>query len=41
MTRARCAQGDLGNAKASFAHVSSRDRSQVARDCGKLDIDLH
>jgi hypothetical protein len=40
MTRARCAQGDLGNAKASFAHVAPRDRSQVTRACGKLDIDL-
>jgi serine/threonine-protein kinase len=40
MTRARCAQGDLGNAKASFAHVAPRDRSQVARACGKMDVDL-
>jgi hypothetical protein len=40
ITRARCVQGDLGNAKASFVHVAPRDRSSVVRACGKLDIEL-
>jgi eukaryotic-like serine/threonine-protein kinase len=40
ITRARCAQGDLGNAKAAFAQVSARDRSPVVRACGKLGIEL-
>ncbi len=40
IARARCAQGDLGNAKAAFAQVSARDRSTVARACGKLGIEL-
>ena len=41
ITRARCAQGDLGNAKANLAHVAPRDRSQVVRACGKLGVELH
>jgi serine/threonine-protein kinase len=40
ITRARCAQGDLGNAKAALAQVSARDRSTVVRACGKLGIEL-
>ena len=41
MARARCAQGDLGNAKAALAQVAARDRSQVVRACGKLGVELH
>jgi hypothetical protein len=41
IVRARCAQGDLGNAKAALAHVSARDRSTVVRACGKLGVELH
>jgi eukaryotic-like serine/threonine-protein kinase len=41
ITRARCAQGDLGNAKANLTHVAPRDRSQVVRACGKLGVELH
>jgi len=41
ITRARCAQGDLGNAKAALAQVSARDRSSVVRACGKLGVELH
>jgi serine/threonine-protein kinase len=41
MTKARCAQGDLGNAKAALTHVSARERSQVVRECGKLGVELH
>jgi len=40
IARARCAQGDLGNAKAALAQVSARDRSPVVRACGKLGIEL-
>jgi eukaryotic-like serine/threonine-protein kinase len=40
ITRARCAQGDLGNAKAALAQVSARDRSPVVRACGKLGVEL-
>ena len=40
IVRARCAQGDLGNAKAALAQVSARDRSQVVRACGKLGVEL-
>jgi serine/threonine protein kinase len=41
ITRARCAQGDLGNANAAFAQVSARDRSTVVRACGKMGVELH
>jgi hypothetical protein len=41
IARARCAQGDLGNAKAALAQVAARDRSAVVRDCGKLDVHIH
>jgi eukaryotic-like serine/threonine-protein kinase len=41
ITRARCAEGDLGNAKAALAQVGARDRSAVVRACGKLGVDLH
>jgi serine/threonine-protein kinase len=41
IARARCAQGDLGNAKAALAQVAARDRSQVVRACGKLGVELH
>ena len=41
IARARCAQGDLGNAKAALAQVAARDRSAVIRDCGKLGTDIH
>ena len=40
IARARCAQGDLGNAKAALAQVAARDRSPVVRACGKLGIEL-
>jgi len=40
IARARCAQGDLGNAKAALAQVSARDRSPVVRACGKLGVEL-
>jgi hypothetical protein len=40
MTRARCAQGDLGNAKAAFVHVDAGDRAAVLRDCRKLGMQL-
>jgi hypothetical protein len=40
ITRARCAEGDLGNAKAALSHVSARDRSQVVRACAKLNVEL-
>jgi uncharacterized membrane-anchored protein len=41
IARARCAQGDLGNARASFAQVAARDRPAVLRLCDKLGVDLH
>ncbi len=41
IARARCAQGDLGNAKAALAQVAARDRSSVVRACGKLGTPLH
>ena len=40
IARARCAQGDLGNAKAALAQVAARDRSPVVRACGKLGVEL-
>jgi serine/threonine-protein kinase len=40
MARARCAQGDLGNAKAAFMHVDVADRAAVIRDCRKHEIEL-
>jgi serine/threonine protein kinase len=40
IARARCAQGDLGNAKAALAQVGARDRAQVVRACGKLGTEL-
>ena len=40
IARARCAQGDLGNAKAALAQVATRDRSAVVRACGKLGVEL-
>jgi len=41
IARARCAEGDLGNAKAALAQVAARDRAAVVRGCGKLGVDLH
>jgi len=41
IARARCAQGDLGNAKAALAQVAARDRSAVVHACGKLGVELH
>ena len=40
ITRARCAQGDLGNARAALAQVAARDRPSVVRACAKAGIDL-
>ena len=40
IARARCAQGDLGNAKAALAQVAARDRAAVIRACGKLNVEL-
>ncbi len=41
IARARCLEGDLGNAKAALAHVAGRDRAAVVRQCGKLGVDVH
>ena len=41
IARARCAQGDLGNAKAALAQVGAHDRAAVVRACGKLGVELH
>ncbi len=41
IARARCAQGDLGNARAALARVGARDRAAVVRACGKLGVDLN
>ena len=40
IARARCGQGDLGNAKAALAQVAGRDRPSVVHACGKLGVDL-
>ena len=40
IARARCAQGDLGNAKAALAQVGARDRPAVVHACGKLGVEL-
>jgi len=40
MARARCGQGDLGNAKAAFALLPRGQRGPVARACRKLGIEL-
>jgi eukaryotic-like serine/threonine-protein kinase len=40
IARARCAQGDLGNAKAALAQVGARERPAVIRACGKLGVEL-
>jgi serine/threonine-protein kinase len=40
ITRAYCAAGDLGNAKANFSSVAGGDRPGVVRACRKSDIDL-
>jgi serine/threonine-protein kinase len=40
IARARCAQGDLGNAKAAFAQVEPGDRPAVIRACRKQGIVL-
>jgi serine/threonine protein kinase len=41
IARARCAQGDLGNAKAALTQVGPRDRAAVLRACSKLGVELH
>jgi serine/threonine-protein kinase len=41
MTRAHCGAGDLGNAKATYQHVSAGDRPRVRKDCKSHDIDLN
>ena len=41
IARARCAEGDLGNAKAALAQVAPRDRAAVVRACGKVGVELH
>jgi hypothetical protein len=41
IARARCAQGDLGNARAALAQVAARDRAAVVHACGKLGVELH
>jgi serine/threonine protein kinase len=38
IARARCGQGDIGNAKAALAKVAGRDRAAVVRACGKLGV---
>jgi eukaryotic-like serine/threonine-protein kinase len=40
IARARCAEGDLGNARAALAQVGGRERGAVLRACGKLGVDL-
>ncbi len=40
MTRAHCSAGDLGNAKATYQHVSATDRARVRKACKARDIDL-
>ena len=40
VARARCAQGDIGNAKAALTKVAARDRAGVVRACGKLGVDV-
>jgi serine/threonine protein kinase len=40
IARARCAQGDLGNAKAALAQVGPHERAAVVRACGKLGVEL-
>ncbi|HLK93344.1 MAG TPA: serine/threonine-protein kinase [Polyangia bacterium] len=41
IARARCAEGDLGNARAALAQVGARDRPAVVRACDKSGVDLH
>jgi serine/threonine-protein kinase len=41
IARARCAEGDLGNALAALAQVGAHDRPSVVRACEKLGVDLH
>jgi len=41
IARARCATGDLGNARAALSQVAPRDRVTVMRACNKLGVDLH
>jgi hypothetical protein len=41
IVRARCAEGDLGNARAALAQVGPHDRAAVVRACSKLGVDLH
>jgi serine/threonine-protein kinase len=40
IVRARCAQGDLGNAKAAFARVDPGARAGVVRSCHVLGVEL-
>jgi serine/threonine protein kinase len=40
VARARCGQGDIGNAKAALTKVAARDRAAVGRACGKLGVEL-
>jgi hypothetical protein len=40
IVRARCAQGDLGNAKAAFGRVDAGARAAVARACHALGVEL-
>ena len=40
IVRARCAQGDIGNAKAALTKVAARDRAAVVRACGKLGVEI-
>ncbi len=41
MTRAHCASGDIGNAKATYQHVSPGERPRVRKECKSHDIDLN
>lgn len=40
VARGFCAQGDLGNARAQLAHLSTADRSRVTRACAAAGIPL-
>ena len=40
-TRAHCKNGDLGNARATFQHLSSGEKARARKDCKASDIDLN
>ena len=40
LTKAFCAQGDLGNAKGAFYNVAPSERARIKHECQKLGLDL-